>query len=439
MLQVGLANRGIRRYLIATRGQGAEYLSHNTTFATRFFGDVLESFDSGSIEISDISLVEVDSHRADIEVLHKGEKSFVIFDQSMMDLFGAATGALLADLEIDRVSARGEHKYLLNAFFANRYLSLGFPYDAAWQATLARKARAMERPLLSHERARRDAWVRVQACFSIGHEVMHTRARIRGVGGEPGGVEVLARLLARDYESRMRPISRAMDAADPNLDSKTDRWDSPWGYVPGTEDRMRPQFTGRDLSWEQKLNWIMATPDGFGEEVICDYASAIAVARNLGGKWLTPDEVLVAAYVGLVTRIFLNIVENRILAYTSRAPEDLLTTVAQSERIRTRLEFARLALGPICRRGVAKELRGQPDDAIKAEAATRWESLRDFIRRIDSVWTTPLLRLFVSGGQWSDFDGNAIKVPEIPDEVNIENLVGMRDYCKECLGADLEF
>lgn len=310
--------------------------------------------------------------------------------------------------------------------------------EAAMQAAAATRERRSERELLAHERARRDAWAKAQACFAIGHEVMHTQVQIHSEDASPQ-FEVLAKVLASDYEARIRPIVRSLDEVDPDFDTRRDRWDSPWRAAPGTEDHMIPKAIGRNLSNEERLNWILNTPDGFGQEVMCDYGAALTVARNLSGNLLSHDECLAAVFIGMSTRMFLSMVEFRVAAYTSRVPDTLLETWSLAEQTQIRIDFMRHSLGSLCRSGVARRLRGEPEEVVRHEAEQRWRDLSDLLNRIEKVWFAPMLHMFSKGERWPlNSDGRPL-LPNYPSELDLDDVRDVYRYCRDSLGVELGF
>lgn len=426
MLEISLARTDLRRYLLATRGPGSEYLPYPTDRMARFFGDFLETHDALGADLSGVRLVFVNSHRGDIEHLHVEQGSCIVFDQSLLELLGLVSDSALHSLSLGTPN-RGPFPSILSALYAARNLALGDLFDAAFDASVCRTLRRNDPAPYAADERRRNAWVELQGCFTIGHEVMHTKLNRYDDA-------ILASLIAADYKKRMLPHVRHLDE---RAGLQGGDWADQWRLVPGTEDSWVPQVLRKDLSWEAKLTWVLETPDGFGQEILCDYGAALAVSRNLGKNILSPDECLLACYVALVARACMTAVESRIRAYTSSVPA-ITDTLRIATELRTRIDFLRLALAPIARNGAYKDIRsneGQAeDDRVTKLVTEQWDRFEETLRRLDETWTRPLIKL-ASGGKRL---GNIDNVPPWPDDLDVADLFQASDYVRESVGVRLE-
>jgi hypothetical protein len=431
MIEVSSAGSTLRRYLLATRGEGTEYLIYPTDRLSRFFVDCLETFEPAGLDTSRVRLVHINSHRGDIEHIHDVTASHVIFDQSMMEILGLATDSLNRTMSLGAGDA-APFPSLLSAFYAYRHLALGMPDDAIFDASLCRTLRRSEpRPYTADEQ-RRNVWVQVQSCFTIGHEVMH--ARLPSDGSSDGSI--LAQLLAKDYAARMTPMLAAMDKAGPG--GSYGDWAGQWRLTNGAEDTFRPVVEAPRLSWVEQLRWIAESQDSFGQEVLCDYGAALMVMRNLGGDLLPPDEILLACYVALVTRMCMQVVEKRILAYTSRCPR-LEDSVRFGVETRTRIQFLRLALRPLCRNSAYKDLMdaGLEEAEVMSLVDARWSSLEGYLSRLDSAWTRPLLKLAANGSRVEAVRGMSLPDRESPPDLDMSSLREVSSFVRTSTGISL--
>jgi hypothetical protein len=390
----------------------------------RFFGDCLETWDPLGIDLSGLHLTFVDSHRGDIEHLHRDGGSSIIFDQSVLEVMGLVSDSALRSLSIGAASD-DPFPSLLSAFYASRHLALGMLSDAVFDAGICRYLRRDDPTPYAADEARRNAWVELQGCFMIGHEVMHTK--VQHEGGS-----ILASLIAEDYLRRMLPHARQLDQ-----DAGLQHGDSAeqWRIQPGTEDLLVPRVMRTDLSWESRLTWIVETQDEFGQEVLADYGAALAVSRNLGHNILSPDECLLACYVALVARVCLQTVERRIIAYTPSVPA-ISDTYRIAAELRTRIEFLGMALGPLSRNGAYKDLSRLDDDAerVKQRIDKQWGALHDALTRLGDSWVRPLIRLAAGGERFPRERGEPA---EWPDDVEISNLVEASNYVRSSIGVSI--
>lgn len=424
MLEIRSAPRDLRRYLWATRGRAAEYLRYPTDRMARFFGDCLESWDPLDADLSGVKLVFVDSHRGDFEHLHLDEGSCIIFDQSFLEVLGLVSDSAIRSLSLG-MAPEGPYPSILSAFYAARHLALGDLFDAVFDANICRNLRRNDPSPYDADERRRNAWVELQGCFTIGHEIMHTKIA-------DGGGAILASLTAEDYRRRMLPHVRHMDQGS-NL--KDGDWTEQWRQVPGTEDLMVPQVVRPDLSWESRLNWIVETQDAFGQEVLCDYGAALAVSRNLGNNILSPDECLLACYVALVARIGMQTVERRIVAYTPSV-RTIPDTLRIATELRTRVDFLRMALTPMARNGAYKDISRiqNGEEQVKERMDEQWSRLEDTLIRFDKAWVWPFLRLVAKGSRLGSENGER---DPWPDDFDVDDLVQASEYVRSSIGVPL--
>ena len=229
MIEIGIADQVLRRYLIATRGEGSEYLRYPTDRLSRFFADSLETFDALG-DTTHIKLIYTNSYRGDIEHIHFGNGSYIIFDQSMMELLGIATDSLLRSMSLALDGEDLSRTGILNAFYASRQLALGRPSYAAFHASMCQESRRREPQPYKPDKQRRNAWVEIQSCFMIGHEVMHSRLLPRDSQQSLADERILASEVANDFAKRMRPLLQAMDKESSEA-RRGDSWNSEWRAV----------------------------------------------------------------------------------------------------------------------------------------------------------------------------------------------------------------
>jgi hypothetical protein len=432
MLELRSAPLGLRRYLHATRGSSAEYLLYPTDRMSRFFGDCLEGWDSLDVDMSHIRLIFVNSHRGDIEHLHFDEGSCIIFDQSLLELLGLVSDSAIRSMSIGTAPS-GPFPSILSAFYAARNLALGSLFDAVFDANICRSLRRRDPRPYSVDEQRRNAWVELQGCFTIGHELMHSKLSDSDGEGNSDSVPTLASIVAEDYEQRMLPHVRHMDELDASREEGD--WEDQWRLAPGSEDSLTPKAVKPNLSWEAQLKWITQTQDSFGQEVLCDYGAALFVARNLGNNVLSPDECLLACYVALVARLCMQVVERRILAHTPSVPE-MSETIRIATELRTRIQFLRIALAPLVRNGAYKDISRTSDDEtlVKQRVSEQWGRFDATLRHLNETWTWPLVRLAAGGDRLGPKNEDRGKWP---DDIDLSSLVEASQFVRSSFGVQL--
>lgn len=427
MIELGLVNSELKRYIEASRGPGAEYLLYPTDRMGRFFGDVLETFQPVGVDLSGVKLVFVNSHLGDVEHLHLQQGSCIIFDQSLLEILGLVSDSALQALSLG-TPPKGPSLSILSAFYAARNLSLGKISDAVDDASLCYSLRKQDATPYPADEQRRNVWAELQGCFTIAHEVMHTKA-------EDSDDSVLASYLVADYETRMLPHARKQDQKN---GSPSGEWRDQWRLVAGTEGSWAPEVVAPTINWESRLKWVLETQDGFGQEVICDYSAALAVSRNLGGSLLSTDECLLACYVALVGRACMTAVERRIIAYTSSVPT-LEETLRIATELGTRIKLLRLALVPLSRNGAYKDISrtvGEDgSDQVRDLVNAQWAQFDRTLRRLDEVWTTPIVKL-AGGGRRPEAHVDDREFP-MPGDLEAIDLRRAQDYVRRSVGVNL--
>ena len=338
----------------------------------------------------DLRLSIVDSRRPDTETLIDTTQSFIIFDQAILDVFILLTGAQLAKVSGRILPEQPTDPWWVNALYANRYSSAGLGEEALIQANLAvfgRKQQGVPRVDVQLV----EEWVKIQAAFTVAHEVAHCWT---AHGGS------LAAAVVVQFESFNREYVEQLDAQSP-----VDVWPRPElqfavrlsEFIKSELLAVDPElsFNGAPTlpyrSRSEELDAVVSDPTGFGEEVLADYISLVFTSKLMAEDPVSYDEALIASSLALRHVMLMRFVDIISRSYTGSAPHPQVV-VALADELEIRNQFAKITAINLC---MHDQVRWQTESASSEDQQerrrARVEGLLAALNRHETVWRSDIL------------------------------------------------